>query len=218
MPAATPTRHTYLLCQTGSDLVDVPYTPLFSYSQNLKIISAAHVTSDSGTGLVHCAPAHGGEDYRAFLALNLLSPSNPMICHVNGEGKFTAEVANVVGNDAAASLVGQDVLTSGSKVVIELLKKNGNLVKVQRIKHRYPYDWKTNEPIIMTYVLEFLPTHIDMLTLVLARLHNGSQIYPILKRRPWRPSAASRSILLLVSFQLFHSSCSLHSLFSSQSA
>lgn len=107
---------------------------------------------------MHCAPAHGGEDYQAFLALNLLSSSNPMICHVNAEGKFTAEVANVVGDTAAASLVGQEVLTKGSKAVVELLKGNGSLVKIQLIKHRYPYDWKTNEPIIMTCVLEFLPT------------------------------------------------------------
>lgn len=205
MPTADPTRHAYLLRKTGSELLDIPYIPLFSNSQNLKIISAAHVTSDSGTGLVHCAPAHGAEDYRAFLALNLLSSSNPMICHVNGEGKFTAEVVNVVGDDAAASLVGQDVLTNGSKEVVKLLKRNGNLVKVQRIKHRYPYDWKTNEPIIMTCVLEKFPNHIHMSTLVLARLLNGLQIYPILRRMPWKLSAVFHSILLLVSFQV---SCS----------
>lgn len=77
-----------------------------------------------------------------------------MICHVNAEGKFTAEVANVVGDRAARSLIGQEVLTNGSKAVVELLKMSGSLVKVQRIKHRYPYDWKTNEPIIMTCVIE----------------------------------------------------------------
>ena len=77
-----------------------------------------------------------------------------MICHVNGEGKFTVDIANVIGSDAAGALVGQEVLTNGSKAVVDLLKRNGSLVKVQRIKHRYPYDWKTNEPVLMTCVLD----------------------------------------------------------------
>ncbi|KAF8067764.1 tRNA synthetases class I-domain-containing protein [Lyophyllum atratum] len=137
----------------GTDLVDIYYTPIFSSlsssSPSLKVISASHVTSESGTGLVHCAPAHGAEDYNAFLALGLVSTSKNMICHVDGEGKFTSDVAHVVG-DASTSLVGQEVLGGGSRAVVELLKRVGSLVKVQRIKHRYPYDWKTDKPIIVT--------------------------------------------------------------------
>lgn len=139
----------------GSDLVGLNYVPIFSSPANplqpLKVISASHVTSESGTGLVHCAPAHGAEDYHAFLALGLISSANSMVCHVDGEGKFNAEVTNIVG-DAAASLIGQDVLSDGSRAVVDLLRNAGSLVKVQRIKHRYPYDWKTNEPIIVTSV------------------------------------------------------------------
>jgi isoleucyl-tRNA synthetase len=143
-----------LTLPTGSELVDVSYTSLFSNSSTLKIIPGAHVTSESGTGLVHCAPAHGGEDYQLFLDLNLLSISNPMICHVNGEGRFTPEVANVVGDRAAASLVGKGVVTNGSKAIVELLRESGSLVKIKTIRHRYPYDWKTDEPIIVTWVLQ----------------------------------------------------------------
>jgi isoleucyl-tRNA synthetase len=130
---------------------------LFSNSSTLKIIPGAHVTSESGTGLVHCAPAHGGEDYQLFLALNLLSSSNPMICHVNGEGKFSPEVVNVVGDRAAAGLIGKGVLINGTKGIVELLEENGSLVKIERITHRYPYDWRTDEPIIVTWVLKTLP-------------------------------------------------------------
>jgi isoleucyl-tRNA synthetase len=184
--------------RSGSELVDTPYAPLFSNSSRRKIIPAVYVASESGTGLVHCAPAHGGEDYQAFLALNLLSGPNPMICHVNGEGKFTAEVANVVGDSSAGGLVGLEVLTDGSKAVVELLKRTGSLVKVQRIKHRYPYDWKTNEPIIMTSVLiYFSPLHPDPFSV---RRRNGLQTYPILRMTHWMHSTGSRSILLPVSY------------------
>ncbi|KAG6831067.1 hypothetical protein H0H92_012990 [Tricholoma furcatifolium] len=137
----------------GSDLVDVAYLPIFSSivppASNFKIIPASHVTSDSGTGLVHCAPAHGAEDYHAFQDLGLISTSKNMVCHVDGEGKFNSEVADVVG-DLAHTLVGKEVLSDGSRAIVELLKKVDALVKVQRIKHRYPYDWKTDKPIIVT--------------------------------------------------------------------
>ncbi|KAG6885563.1 hypothetical protein C0993_012806 [Termitomyces sp. T159_Od127] len=137
----------------GLDLIDITYIPIFaplaSSSTSLKIIPASHVTSESGTGLVHCAPAHGAEDYHAFLSLSLVSTSKNMICHVDGEGKFTKEVADVVG-ESAATLIGKEVLSDGSRSIVELLKQVGALVKVQRIKHRYPYDWKTDKPIIVT--------------------------------------------------------------------
>jgi isoleucyl-tRNA synthetase len=141
----------------GSDLVGATYQSIFATTSpaSLKVIPASHVTADSGTGLVHCAPAHGAEDYHAFQAMGLLDASNEMICHVDGEGKFSASIAGVVGEEAAKTLVGQEVLGGGSKAVVKLLEKKGDaLLKVQRIKHRYPYDWKTKQPIIVTYVYQ----------------------------------------------------------------
>ncbi|KAG2367252.1 hypothetical protein BDR07DRAFT_1373056 [Suillus spraguei] len=116
-----------------------------SGSANAKIIAASYVTSESGSGLVHCAPAHGAEDYLVFRGLGLLQGPTDIICHVDGAGKFSSDVAHVVGEEAAQMLVGQEVLKDGSKAIIKLLESTGSLVKVQRIKHRYPYDWKTGE-------------------------------------------------------------------------
>lgn len=47
-------------------------------------------------------------------------------------------------------MVGKEVLGDGGKAIVGLLKDLGVLKKVQRIKHRYPYDWKTDKPIIVT--------------------------------------------------------------------
>jgi isoleucyl-tRNA synthetase len=77
-----------------------------------------------------------------------------MLCHVDGAGKFTSEVAGVVGSVAKEALIGQEVLKGGSKAILQLLKEIGCLVNVEKIKHRYPYDWKTNEPVIMMLVTE----------------------------------------------------------------
>jgi isoleucyl-tRNA synthetase len=75
-----------------------------------------------------------------------------MICHVDGAGKCTPEIADVIGKDAAKELVGKDVLKGGGKAMVELLRGMGEevLYGVEKIKHRYPYDWKTGEPVIVT--------------------------------------------------------------------
>jgi isoleucyl-tRNA synthetase len=116
----------------------------------MKIISSSHVTALSGTGLVHCAPAHGEEDYTAFRSLGLLSNATTILCHVDETGAFSPEIANVVGEEAAASLIGKNVLVKGNTAMLDLLKKERKAVKTENIWHRYPYDWKTNEPIIVT--------------------------------------------------------------------
>ena len=132
----------------GSDLAGSRYRSPFAVEASRPVISSTHVTAESGTGLVHCAPAHGAEDYHAFLALNPSSFTAGLLCHVDNEGKFTDGIAEVVGNSAAKELVGQDIMGAGSRSMIKLLEAVGALVKVQRIRHRYPYDWKTGEPVI----------------------------------------------------------------------
>lgn len=113
------------------------------------------MTSDSGTGLVHCAPAHGAEDYNLFKEKNLISSTSSIVCHVGDGGLFTSEVARVVGKEAAKTLIGLPVLDSGSRSVVDLLKNMNRLIKIERFKHRYPYDWKTDKPVIVTCV----PSH-----------------------------------------------------------
>jgi isoleucyl-tRNA synthetase len=138
--------------------VGARYHPLFSSlatdvaSKSLAIIASIHVTPDSGTGLVHCAPAHGTEDYNLFRTRNLISVDSSIVCHVGEGGLFTSEVVHIVGEEAAATLVGQPVLDAGSRSIVDLLKSMGRLLGIERFKHRYPYDWKTDKPVIVTYV------------------------------------------------------------------
>ena len=123
------------------------------------MIPSSHVTPDTGTGAVHCAPAHGDEDYNVFRSLGLLSSSGSasgLLCHVDVTGRFTEEVADVVGYHAARDLVGQDVLKGGGKAMVALLEKTGALRKIERIRHSYPYDWRTDEPIIVMCVFSVL--------------------------------------------------------------
>ena len=147
--------HEEVASLAGKYLAGLQYAHLFAPlhpsepATALPIIAASHVTPDSGTGLVHCAPAHGAEDYAAFRSAGLLASG--MVCHVDGVGAFSADVADIVGTKAAENLIGKPVLGEGSKAVVDILKTmQGVLVGVERIKHRYPYDWKTGEPVIVT--------------------------------------------------------------------
>ncbi len=59
----------------GSELAGRAYRPLFPYFGALagpagafRVVADGYVTADSGTGVVHCAPAFGEDDMRVCLA------------------------------------------------------------------------------------------------------------------------------------------------------
>ncbi|KAI0701964.1 tRNA synthetases class I-domain-containing protein [Cytidiella melzeri] len=136
----------------GSDLVNASYRPIFAPLQpqcsSLPVIHSSHVTADSGTGIVHCAPAHGHDDYLAFRNLGLLKSPSSLLCHVDGLGKFTSRVTEVMGQ-SGERFIGQEVLADGNRTMVNLLKELNVIQKVWRMKHRYPYDWKTDKPVII---------------------------------------------------------------------
>jgi isoleucyl-tRNA synthetase len=111
--------------------------PLIPSSPSYPILPAEYVTADSGTGLVHSAPGHGAEDYGLLNKYNVL-PFSP----VDGEGKFTNGVS-------LESLRGLSVLGEGNKAVVDLLRESGALVFEHVYKHKYPYDWRSKEPVIV---------------------------------------------------------------------
>jgi isoleucyl-tRNA synthetase len=150
----------------------------------MKIIPSSHVTALSGTGLVHCAPAHGEEDYTAFRSLGLLSNATTILCHVDETGAFSPEIANVVGEKAAASLVGKNVLVEGNAAMLDLLEKERRAVKMENIGHRYPYDWKTNKPVIVTYdtSVASLFSIIFIFSPLTARHHSGLSIWMLSRK------------------------------------
>ncbi|CAE7209884.1 unnamed protein product [Rhizoctonia solani] len=124
---------------TGAELVGTTYKPPFGAGPS-PVLSAKHVTADSGTGLVHTAPAHGPDDYAAWKSTK---QEGDILCPVDNEGKFT----DVVGSEWTR-LIGKEVLGNGNIEVIRILKEQGLLVKKETIRHRYPYDWKTKKPVI----------------------------------------------------------------------
>lgn len=137
----------------GSELVGIRYTHLF-HQTSVKyhmVMTAPFVTADSGTGLVHMAPGHGADDYKAFVAEGFLSKYG-ILCPVDSEGRFTAELGDIaVDSDVAQRLQGKEVLYGGTKEMIHILHEKHVLLAEHKLKHKYPYDWKTKKPIIVRY-------------------------------------------------------------------
>src|SRR5690606_22553202 len=124
----------------GSALVGKRYEPLFPYFQNLeaegafKIVADDYVTTDSGTGVVHQAPAFGEDDYRVMRANGVsVAP-----CPIDFEGKFTAEVPDYQGV----------YVKDADKSIIRRLKEEGSLLIQETIVHAYPFCPRSDTPII----------------------------------------------------------------------
>ncbi|KAL4924722.1 isoleucine--tRNA ligase ISM1 [Aspergillus undulatus] len=127
----------------GSDLADqTAYQPLFKGpdAEAQPIIAADFVTADSGTGLVHCAPGHGMEDYLACRARGISA-----FAPVDDHGRFT-DLA--MPNDPSR-LSGKSVLNEGNSAVLEYIESEGKLLSQHRYEHKYPYDWRSKQPIII---------------------------------------------------------------------
>ncbi|GAA5835693.1 hypothetical protein JCM9279_004619 [Rhodotorula babjevae] len=141
----------------GSSLLSTTYTdPLASSPSTTSparprpLIPAPYVTSTTGTGLVHTAPAHGVEDWEAWRAYRSAQglPAQDTLCAVDGAGRLDDTLFDMVERDVAERLKGKDVLKEGTGAVIELLEERGRLLKEVEVQHKFPYDWRTKKPVI----------------------------------------------------------------------
>jgi isoleucyl-tRNA synthetase len=124
----------------GSELVGRTYQPLFPYFTQLKkegafcIVSDDYVTTDSGTGVVHQAPAFGEDDFRILKKANITA----IVCPIDMNGKFTDEVTDFAGMH----------VKDADKHIIRYLKDSGNLYIQDVIEHSYPFCPRSDTPII----------------------------------------------------------------------
>ena len=124
----------------GKELVGKKYTPLFPYFLDLKkegafqILSDGYVTTESGTGIVHIAPAFGEDDNRVMKEHKI----SAMACPVDNDGKFTKEISDYQGQ----------VVKDTDKALIRRLKDEGKLYEQSVIVHSYPFCPRSDTPLI----------------------------------------------------------------------
>ncbi len=122
----------------GAELVGLRYEPLFPFFAQhadvaFRVVAAEYVTTDSGTGIVHQAPAHGEDDFQVGQREGL-----PIIRPMDLNGIFDARVGEFAGlraKDADAK-------------IIRRLKDEKKLVDQDTLVHPYPHCYRTDEPLL----------------------------------------------------------------------
>ncbi len=97
------------------------------------LLSKEYVETTSGTGLVHCAPGCGPEDYEVGRKYKL-----PAFNEVDSKGYFPKDMGVFSGWRARFD----------DKKFIQFFKEKGNLVAVQKYKHEYPFHERSKSPVI----------------------------------------------------------------------
>ena len=141
-----PAQEKYKVVQKykGSDLVGLKYKPLYPYfvdgfgEKAFRIISDSYVTNDSGTGIVHNAPAFGEEDYNACLKNGIISEEDKVPNPLDDAGKFTEEIGDYKGV----------YVKDADKLIIKKLTETGNMLLASQVKHSYPFCWRSDTPLI----------------------------------------------------------------------
>lgn len=120
----------------GVELEGLRYTSPFSYVKVEKghcVVLADYVTEDSGTGIVHIAPAYGEDDYKTVQQNNL-----SFMNVVNAQGCYSEEVADLKGRFVKDCDVD----------IIKMLSEQGTLFHKEKYEHSYPHCWRCDSPLL----------------------------------------------------------------------
>lgn len=122
----------------GSTFVGLKYEPIFPINNfdNHVIYADHYVQNTTGTGLVHLAPLFGEDDMRVMKTTNI-----PEYL-VNSQVKFN--ISYIVNN---TDIKDKFVMDTSTDIVIHL-KNTNQAFKSEKIKHNYPYCWRTDFPLI----------------------------------------------------------------------
>ena len=129
----------------GSKLEGQHYEPIFDYFADygrsidaFVIANDNYVTSESGTGVVHCAPFFGEDDYRVSLKIGLIKKDGRVICPLDSTCRFTEPVTDFLGVN----------VKDADKDIIKMLKAKGRLIRESTTKHSYPFCYRSDTPLI----------------------------------------------------------------------
>ncbi len=121
----------------GSELLGKEYVRIFDYHQVKEkgwyVVEGSFVTTDSGSGIVHMAPAYGEDDYQTCRKYGL-----PTIHPVNKSGEF---------EDAVTDFKGKFVKDADAEIILNL-KERHILYKKEQYQHSYPHCWRCSSPLL----------------------------------------------------------------------
>lgn len=123
----------------GETLAKKAYIPLFPYFDTGRDEKAFHilvddcVSAEEGTGVLHAAPAFGEADFFVCAREGI-----EVVCPVDHNGKYTHDVPEYEGL----------FVKDADKEIIKRLKLEKKLFHHGQIRHRYPFCWRSDTPLI----------------------------------------------------------------------
>ncbi len=103
------------------------------FEHEIPMLEADFVDLEQGTGIVHCAPSHGPDDFNLCLKNNI-----PSSYTVDAAGLYTKEIP----------FFSKTHIFKADVVVIEKLKEQKKLLKNNKLQHSYPHSWRSKAPLI----------------------------------------------------------------------
>ncbi len=101
-----------------------------AYARTAPVILADYVTLDSGTGVVHSAPAYGVEDFNSCKAHGMRD--DQILTPVMSDGKYHPDLA----------LFGGMSIWDANKAIGLALTEQGSLFKFEMLAHSYMHCWR----------------------------------------------------------------------------
>ena len=103
------------------------------FDYEIPMLEANFVTTEQGSGIVHCAPSHGPDDFNLCLKNNIKAVET-----VDDDGKYTDHIPEFKGLH----------IFKANKVVIEKLEEQKNLLSSGELLHSYPHSWRSKAPLV----------------------------------------------------------------------
>ena len=104
-----------------------------NFNYDVPMLDAQFVNLEQGTGIVHCAPSHGPDDFNLCLKNNISSRYT-----VDNSGLYTKEIPYFTNTH----------IFKADPLVIEKLKEQNKLLKHDKLNHSYPHSWRSKAPLI----------------------------------------------------------------------
>jgi len=103
------------------------------YDYDIPMLEGRFVTTDQGSGIVHCAPSHGPDDFNLCINNNIKA-----IETVDDDGKYTNNIIKFSGTH----------IFKANPIVIENLKNQKKLLANGKLTHSYPHSWRSKAPLV----------------------------------------------------------------------
>ena len=103
------------------------------YNYDIPMLEARFVTTEQGSGIVHCAPSHGPDDFNLCLKNNIKALET-----VDDDGKYTKNIIKFEGIH----------IFKANPIVIENLKNQKKLLANGKLTHSYPHSWRSKAPLV----------------------------------------------------------------------